>query len=270
MVSHLLGQHTDYPERYAPELLFAVPRADNRQALGVTGTALPFTGWDVWTAYEISWLDLQGKPQVRIGELRVAADSLNLVESKSLKLYFNSLNNERFADQQTVVDTVQRDLQACVQGAVALQFWSVDNFPQADSPLSGDCVDHIAVACDGYQPDASLLKTVGSTVSERLYSHLLKTNCPVTGQPDWATLWLDYRGPVIDRASLLRYLVSFRNHQDFHEHCVERITMDLLNACQPEALAVYARYTRRGGLDINPFRVVGELLEVPQFRTQRQ
>ncbi len=249
-----LGQATEYPQQYSPELLFPIPRAAGRVLAGVgeEGEPLPFHGEDIWTHYEVSWLDVAGKPRVGIAEIRVPADSPSLIESKSLKLYFNSLNFHRFEDEQQFLDRVTQDLSAVAGAPVRLRFLSGPDLAVQDFP--GDCLDAIPLGEVSFTLSPATLKAEGKVVTETLHSHLLRSNCPVTNQPDWGSVLVRYEGPVIDRAGLLAYLVSYRNHADFHEQCVERIFMDIQRRCCPSKLTVYARYTRRGGLDINPFR----------------
>lgn len=251
-----LGRAVAYPQAYDPGLLFPIARAGKRAELGVAAP-LPFVGVDVWNAYELSWLDARGKPVVALAELRVPADSPRIVESKSLKLYLNGYGQTRFDDAEAVRARIAHDLAAATGGEVAVALLPAARFGELRlRELDGACIDGLDVAIDDYGPPrADYLRTAaGADVEEALVSHLLKSNCPVTGQPDWASVQVRYAGAPIDREGLLRYLVSFRLHSDFHEHCVERIFMDVLRRCAPRRLAVYARYTRRGGLDINPFR----------------
>ncbi|MDR2031272.1 MAG: NADPH-dependent 7-cyano-7-deazaguanine reductase QueF [Azoarcus sp.] len=251
----LLGKPVDYRDTYAPELLFPIARQDKRDELGVRGDALPFTGEDLWNAYELSWLDMRGKPVVALARFRVPASSPNLIESKSLKLYLNSFNQERMPGTEAVRIAIARDLSAGAGAAVAVEVMPLSARPQRGfAHPDGVCLDDLDIGVDCYRPCPDYLRAAGGTVGETLYSHLLKSNCPVTGQPDWGMLVVRYTGPTIDRAGLLRYIVSFRQHDDFHEQCVERAFCDILARCQPTALVVWARYTRRGGLDINPFR----------------
>lgn len=267
----LLGRSTPYPSHYDATLLFPIARAPNRAELGIVGT-LPFHGVDIWNAYELSWLDAHGKPVVALAECRVPAQSPNLIESKSLKLYLNSYNQERIADVEAVRTQLARDLSAAAGSTVAVALTPAHRFAQAAvQELDGELVDDLPIAIDDYAaPNAVHLQVAGATrVEETLLSHLLKSNCPVTGQPDWASVQIRYVGPRIDRAGLLRYLVSFREHAGFHEHCVERIFVDLMQRCAPTRLQVYARYTRRGGLDINPWRST-EAGEAPNPRGARQ
>jgi len=276
-----LGKTVDYPSAYAPELLFAIPRATGRAELGLlpgneADAVLPFAGEDMWTAYEISWCNLQGKPQVVVGEFILPCDSPFIVESKSLKLYLNSLNQHRFASLQAARQTIADDLSHVAGAPVAVELYSIDEYARKGlTVFEGQCLDELDVDCSVYQPDANLLKLADSTesndesVNETLYSHLMKSNCPVTGQPDWATIVVRYSGRAICHRSLLRYVVSYREHQGFHEHCVERVFLDILKHCKPSSLVVSARYTRRGGLDINPTRTLGSE-SIDWARTGRQ
>lgn len=264
-----LGQECAYPAAYDNTLLLPIARAAARENL--FGKSSPvFYGSDVWTAYELSWLDKQGKPHVRIAEFIFASASTNIVESKSFKYYLNSFNETRFDSEAEVIRILQQDLIQASGGAVAISFASVDqSVVIAQTP--GQCVDDIPCDIEHYTPSASLLCTASDELVEhkQLYSHLLKSNCPVTGQPDWATLWIEYSGAKIVPESFLKYVVAYRRHQDFHESCVEKIYQDIWQRCQPHTLSVYARYTRRGGLDINPFRS-SEQNAIPFGRLARQ
>ncbi len=267
-----LGKPTEYRADYAPELLYPIPRQLKRDELGIQAGCLPFVGEDLWNAYELSWLNPRGKPVVAVASFRVPADSPMLIESKSFKLYLNSFNQTVFADLAAVEACLVRDLSSAAGAPVAVAIADLRDRPQAfiGSP-AGILLDDLDIDCDCYQPSPQLLGTLpGSPVEETLYSHLLKSNCLVTGQPDWAMVVVRYRGQPIDRAGLLRYLVSFRNHNEFHEQCVERIFCDIRRACAPAALAVHARYTRRGGLDINPFRSTGDFPPPDNTREIRQ
>ena len=251
----LLGQAVAYRDTYAPELLFPIERQLKRDELGIVAGALPFVGEDLWNAYELSWLDARGKPVVALGEFRVPATSPRLIESKSLKLYLNAFNQQRMASVDEVQSRIAADLSAAAGAEVGVVLMPLATRPQRRSAYpQGDCLDALDIAIDTYQPAPELLHATGAEVEETLYSHLLKSNCLVTGQPDWGMLVVRYRGPAIDRESLLRYVVSFRAHNEFHEQCVERVFCDIMARCRPHELAVWARYTRRGGLDINPFR----------------
>ena len=268
-----LGQTSFYPADYDPGLLFAMPRAEQRATLGIAGT-LPFFGMDIWNAYEMSWLTMRGKPQVGIATLQVPADSPNIVESKSMKLYMNSLNQLRVAGANAVQSLLQADLSAAFGAPVQVILSTSESFGQTlMGELEGLLLDRLDIAVDDYQPNRALLKanTDAPPVQEMLVSHLLKSNCPVTNQPDWASVQIRYTGPAMDQAGVLAYLIGFRQHQEFHEHCVERIFMDLLTACKPTKLMVLARYTRRGGIDINPWRSNFSLSKMPiNARNARQ
>lgn len=252
-----LGKTTDYRDVYDATLLQPVPRSMNRLPLGLLDDALPFHGGDIWTLYELSWLNARGLPQVAVGQVELNADSVNLVESKSFKLYLNSFNQTRFASWDDVKATLQRDLSACAQGDVNVALFRLSDIEgQPMARFEGECIDDQDIAIDNYAFNADYLQGAAGdeVVEETLVSHLLKSNCLITNQPDWGSVQIRYRGAKINREKLLRYLVSFRHHNEFHEQCVERIFNDVQRFCQPEALSVYARYTRRGGLDINPWR----------------
>ena len=252
-----LGQKTEYSSQYDRTLLQPVPRALNRDGLGITQNQ-PFTiGADIWTAYEISWLNEKGLPQVAIADIYLDYQSQNLIESKSFKLYLNSFNQSKFADFNAVQQTMQRDLSECAQGDVKVRLNPVVVYDsQKIDHLQGNCIDEQDIEITSYEFNADWLKDCVSDeiVEEKLVSHLLKSNCLITNQPDWGSLHIHYVGRKIDHEKLLRYVVSFRQHNEFHEQCVERIFCDLMHYAKPEKLTVYARYTRRGGLDINPFR----------------
>jgi 7-cyano-7-deazaguanine reductase len=250
-----LGEATTYPEEYSPDLLYAIARIDSRSALGLD-EHLPFHGADIWNAWELTWLDENGKPQVATAEIQVPADSVNIVESKSLKLYLGSFAMSRFGSGRNVAKAIRRDLTACCGADIYVAILPPSSPDGAIiSRLPGDCLDALPAACDAYQVDPGLLQADKSTlVVEDVHSDLLRSLCPVTSQPDIGSVLVSYRGPKIDRQGLLQYIVSFRQHQDFHEACVERMFIDIRNRCGVEQLTVYARYQRRGGIDINPFR----------------
>ncbi|WP_326511007.1 NADPH-dependent 7-cyano-7-deazaguanine reductase QueF [Aeromonas caviae] len=250
-----LGQQSAYISQYTPSLLQPVPRSLNRDDLGLRGE-LPFQGCDVWTLYELSWLNAKGKPVVAIGEVFVPATSPNLIESKSFKLYLNSFNQTRCDSLDAVQALLVQDLSGCAGAPVSVTLFTLDQAPHQIAQLPGECIDSLDIEVDGYEFDATLLQGAAGReiVEETLHSHLLKSNCLVTSQPDWGSVVIHYRGPRLDREKLLRYLISFRQHNEFHEQCIERIFTDLKHFCAPEQLTVHARYTRRGGLDINPFR----------------
>lgn len=258
----LLGKATSYPDQYDASLLFPIPRAAQRAALGL-GASLPFLGADLWTAFELSWLNTRGKPQVALAHITVPCESTHIIESKSFKLYLNSFNNTRFADAAEVQARLRADLTEAawrggvVHSSVGVKLIAAEWFDREPIyELDGLSLDRMDLDCDRYTPAPELLTsaTDEEPVSEVLTSNLLRSNCPVTGQPDWGSVQISYFGPQIEQAGLLRYIVSFRNHQGFHEDCVERMFMDIQAHCKPHKLSVYARYTRRGGLDINPFR----------------
>ena len=268
----LLGKSVAGSSHYDPGLLFPIPRSQGRNAIGLSAV-LPFHGVDIWNAWELSWLDELGKPQVAVAEIRVPADSPNLIESKSLKLYLNSLNAMRYPDAHHVERLLRDDLGAAAGGAVEVRVMGLDRVSEAAiHDAEGTCIDDLPITIEHYGPPepAFLCTNPGTRVSETLVSHLLESNCPVTAQPDWASVVISYQGAAIDRAGLLRYIVSYRNHDEFHEQCVERMFRDLLARCAPDQLSVSARYTRRGGLDINPWRGNAAQLAVPNRRLLRQ
>jgi 7-cyano-7-deazaguanine reductase len=265
-----LGKPAAYGDRYDPGLLFPIERAPQRAALGL-GEPLPFSGADLWTAYELSWLDSRGKPEVAIGLFSVPADSPRIVESKSLKLYLNSFSQTPFDSAAAVERAIGADLGRAFGAGVAVEVIGPRAFARLRvEELAGESIDDLAIEARDYSPRPDLLGASGPAVEETLVSQLFKSNCPVTGQPDWGSVQVRYRGPRIDRAGLLRYLVSFRQHAGFHEHCVERIFVDVRERCRPERLTVYARFTRRGGVDINPFRSDWERPPPAGIRTARQ
>lgn len=277
-----LGKAAAYVCEYQPALLYPLPRSTKRIELGLPGdgAALPFMGADLWTAYEISWLNLRGKPQVAIGSFTVPCETPNLIESKSLKLYLNSFNGTRLADAQAVRQRLRADLTEAVwrgggapRASVGVRLLEPAQFDaEPIQELDGLSLDRLDIECSRYQPAPDLLTAAfdEQPVTETLVSQLLKSNCLVTGQPDWGSVQIAYSGPQIDQAGLLQYLVSFRDHNEFHEQCVERIFTDIWQRCRPASLAVYARYTRRGGLDINPFRSSHPTRVPPNIRTARQ
>ena len=274
-----LGKASAYVNQYDASLLFPIPRAGKRAEIGVTGAA-PFFGADMWTAFELSWLNQRGKPQVALAHFTIPCESVNIVESKSFKLYLNSFNNTRFADAAEVLQRLRADINeavwrgAVVQSSVGVKLIAPELFDREPVfELDGLSLDRLDVECTRYQPAPDLLSTTppeDGVVSEVLTSNLLKSNCLVTGQPDWGSVQISYTGLQINQEGLLQYLVSFRNHNEFHEQCVERIFMDIWNRCKPTKLTVYARYTRRGGLDINPFRTSHPQALPGNTRTARQ
>ncbi|WP_444935471.1 NADPH-dependent 7-cyano-7-deazaguanine reductase QueF [Microbulbifer sp. JMSA004] len=251
-----LGQETTYESTYNPELLHPIQRSVSRAQLGLSAGAMPFFGEDEWWGFELSWLNPRGKPQVAVARFSFPAESPCMVESKSFKLYLNSFNQSKFESWRLVQDALVRDLSAAAGANVGVTLMDVEDAALAVEKPEGYCLDHLDIEVNNYEPDPALLAFEGGEedVSEVLYSHLLRSNCPVTGQPDWATVVVDYKGPALKREALLAYIVSFREHQDFHEHCVERIFCDLQQLAEFTELTVCARYTRRGGLDINPLR----------------
>lgn len=267
-----LGKSSAYQTQYAPELLFPIPRQQKREEIGVTGT-LPFFGVDIWNAYEISWLNMRGKPQVAIATFTAPADSPNIVESKSFKLYLNSFNQTRLANTDALLALLREDLSGAFGANVHVKLTTPEEFDKLQmGELEGLLLDRLDIEVDQYTPSPALLTAnlEEAPVEETLVSHLLKSNCLVTGQPDWASVQIQYVGPQIDQENLLRYLIGFREHNEFHEQCVERIFVDILRQCRPTKLAVYARYTRRGGLEINPFRTNFNAKRPPNLRTARQ
>ena len=250
-----LGKQTDNPDQYSPGVLHPIPRADSRDRLGV-GNAIPFRGVDIWNAWELTWLDLDGQPHSAVAEIRVPAESPNIVESKSLKLYLNSFAMSRYATAAKVAALIGRDLQKLIGAAIDIRISELPSTEgQCADALPGECIDNLRVECSVYDVDAGLL-AANATIrtDESLHSHSLRTLCPVTAQPDIGSVLIDYSGAKIDPQSLLRYIVSFRCHSDYHESCVERMFVDIFERCSPQRLSVYARYQRRGGIDINPFR----------------
>ena len=267
-----LGKSSEYIATYTPSLLFPIPRAAKWAELGLSADTLPYQGVDFWNCFELSWLLPSGKPVVAIGEFSIPADSPNIIESKSFKLYLNSLNQTPFASAAELTVVLEKDLSAAAGKPVGVRIRSLDDV-QADgvAKLPGVCIDDLDISVSQYEhPQPELLRCdAGRMVEESVYSHLLKSNCPVTSQPDWGTVVVSYEGAALDHASLLAYLVSFRQHSDFHEQCVERIFLDLQRLLKPQSLTVYARYVRRGGLDINPYRST-EALDVSNVRLVRQ
>jgi len=267
-----LGKAVNYGGQYDASVLYPIPRAEKRLEIGIA-EPLPFSGVDIWNAYEFSWLDACGKPKVALIEFRVPATSPNIIESKSFKLYLNSYMQTRFADTEVMRQQIARDLSHAAGASVSVKLVTVNAVASAEiDVLEGTFIDDLPIDIDCYgPPNAHYLRADTETVTDEiLVSHLLKSNCPVTGQPDWASLQIRYRGPRLDRDGLLRYLISYREHNEFHEQCVERIFIDILRECSPQQLAVYARYTRRGGLDINPFRASPGLPNPGNPRTARQ
>ena len=269
-----LGKTSAYQTQYAPDLLFPIPRLQKREEIGLgEGVRLPFFGVDIWNAYELSWLNMRGKPQVAIATISAPADSPNIVESKSFKLYLNSFNQTKLAGIDALTELLRQDLSAAFGAQVHVSITTPDAFGSLKmGELEGTLLDRLDIEVTDYVPAPQLLSASldGSPVEETLVSHLLKSNCLVTGQPDWGTVQIRYVGPQIEQEGLLKYLIGFREHNEFHEQCVERIFMDVLRQCKPTKLAVYARYTRRGGLDINPWRANFSTGMPCNLRTARQ
>jgi 7-cyano-7-deazaguanine reductase len=263
----LLGKATPTPERYAPELLDPIPREPGRSVLGMAGV-LPFHGEDVWHAWELSWLE-HGLPRAAVARLVLSCDTPNLIESKSLKLYLASLNHTNFASRAELQSVLETDLGKAAGGPVNVEILSLDSAELQASTPPGDCIDSLTMEPQASAPSAEVLAVEPGTNGQVLYSHLLRSLCPVTAQPDWATVIVSCEGARLQPASLLAYILSFRNHQEFHEQCVERMFRDIQMACAPQRLSVQALYTRRGGLDINPFRAT-EVMAAPRLRTARQ
>jgi len=254
-----LGKETAYPQHYDPSVLFPIPRAENRAKLGLNpASALPFFGVDLWNAFELSWLNLKGKPQIALAEFEIPADSPCMIESKSFKLFLNSLNSERIADEESLRERVVADLSAVAGAPIRMRIFTPEQLSKGGMrEMDGVLLDRLDIEIDpNVKADPALLKAdhSSSPIEQCVVSHLLKSNCPVTGQPDWASIQIRYQGRPIEEEGLLRYLIGFRELGEFHEHCAETIFCDIKRQCKPEKLSVYARYTRRGGLDINPFR----------------
>jgi 7-cyano-7-deazaguanine reductase len=273
-----LGKNSAYVDQYDASLLFPIPRAVKREELGIHGAPI-FFGADLWTAFELSWLNLKGKPQVALAHITVPAESTHIIESKSFKLYLNSFNATKFVDAQAVRDCMREDLDQAlwhggnIKSRCGVKIILSDDFDKEPvHELDGLNLDRMDIECTQYQPAPELLSAQHdeAPVTETFVSHLLKSNCLVTGQPDWGSVQISYSGSQIDQAGLLQYIVSFRNHNEFHEQCVERIFMDIWTRCKPLKLSVYARYTRRGGLDINPWRTSHPQSPPPNIRTARQ
>lgn len=274
-----LGRSSAYVDQYDASLLFPIARAIQRTAMGIDERALPFFGADLWTAFELSWLNARGKPQVAIAHFTVPCETPNIIESKSFKLYLNSFNSSVFADADAVRERLKADIAEAAwrgserSGGIGVKLLTPEQFDREQvHELDGLDLDRLDIECTHYQPAPELLRSDATLpqVTETLVSRLLKSNCLVTGQPDWGSVQIRYSGPPIDQAGLLAYIVSFRNHNEFHEPCAERMFRDILARCKPHKLSVYARYTRRGGLDINPFRTSSPQALPINVRTARQ
>lgn len=268
-----LGKKSDYDQAYNPDRLHPIPRAGKREEIGINPNSLPFAGFDCWNHYEVSWLNDKGKPIVAIAEIIYDCDSPSIIESKSLKLYFNSLNNSKFTSISDLTSTIRNDLENAVQSQVIVNMQQLGNspLPSLQQSFTGECIDHLDIECSVYTVKPDYLTTSNEAIEETLYSDLLKSNCLVTEQPDWGSVQIRYKGNKINREGLLQYIVSFRNHNEFHEQCIERIFVDIMKYCQPTELTVYGRYTRRGGLDINPYRSTNKVsYDSNGFRLIRQ
>ena len=282
-----LGQAVEYKTIYDASLLFPIARSIGRESIGFDNN-IRFFGYDIWNCYELSWLNQNGKPEIAVAKIIVPAtstsivesnslklylNSTSIVESKSLKLYLNSLNNTKYSSRSDVQDIITRDLSNILGCAVEVALLSVKNLHGYYGPMDGENIDDVDIECSEYDVNKKLLAldAQNTTVSEVLYSNLLRANCPVTNQPDWASIQVSYTGKKVDRTALLKYIISFRNHSGFHEQCVENIFIDMLNICNPEKLTVYARFTRRGGIDINPIRSTHDImLDITNDRVSRQ
>lgn len=265
-----LGKHANYQSEYQPDLLFPIQRTIQREKIGITNT-LPFYGTDIWNAYEISWLNPKGKPIVAISKFQFPCTSPNIIESKSFKLYLNSFNNTKFSSIDEVTHIIRRDLSKTTEADVEVSMMLLNHSSEKiQRTFHGICLDNLDIECNSYLVDPGFLTTENNVISEVLYSDLLKSNCLVTGQPDWGSIQISYTGKKIHHENLLKYIISFRNHNEFHEHCVERIFVNIMQHCQPTLLTVHARYIRRGGLDINPYRTNNPHLLQTNPRLYRQ
>ena len=251
-----LGKKSGYDPTYNPDKLYPIPRLGKRQEIGVDPGNLPFFGFDCWNHYEVSWLNKKGKPVVATAEVYYDCSSPHIIESKSMKLYFNSFNNSQFESVSEVEKTIKKDIEHAIKSDVTVVVSQLDrhDVTRLYNKMEGECLDGLDIECTTYVVEPSYLAVCETQVEEVLCSNLLKSNCLVTNQPDWGSVQISYVGHKIDREGLLKYLVSFRNHNEFHEQCIERIFVDIMRHCQPSELTVYGRYTRRGGLDINPWR----------------
>ena len=266
-----LGKKSDYETAYNPNRLYPISRAAKRQEIGINPNLLPFYGVDCWNHYEVSWLNDKGKPMVGIAEIIYDCRSPKLIESKSLKLYFNSFNNTKISSIDALESMVKRDLEKRIEADVMVRIVTLDKANTFNiQALKGESIDELDVECSVYLVEPAFLEVLNEEISETLYSDLLKSNCLVTNQPDWGSVQITYTGKRINREGLLKYLVSFRNHNEFHEQCIERIFVDIMSQCKPTSLTVYGRYTRRGGLDINPYRSTEQTAFTGNLRLIRQ
>lgn len=265
-----LGKKTDYADTYTPSLLCPLPRWDAREMLDWEESEMPFRGVDYWNCHELTWLDPKGKPLTARVEVEIPFNTRNIVESKSLKLYLASFSQSAFRNRQEVQGIIESDLSACAGGPALVTLHDVRGSENEFGELPGELLDNLDVECSVYQCDAGLLALdPNGPPRGAVHSHLLRSNCPVTGQPDYASVLVRWNGASIRHDSLLRYIVSYRGHKGFHEQVVEQMFVDILRACAPKGLTVYARFTRRGGIDINPFRSNFEDA-LPNLRLRRQ
>jgi len=268
-----LGKQSDYSSTYNPDKLFPIARKIKRDEIGVPA-ALPFFGFDLWNHYEVSWLNEKGKPIAALAEICYPCDTDYIIESKSMKLYFNSFNNTKFKDEHALQEIIKKDIEDRIFGEVFVKITLLNNLSDhlIFANFEGKNLDLLDIECTSYRIQQDLLKTEGEKeIEETVYSHLLKSNCLITNQPDWASIQIAYTGKKINHEGLLQYIVSFRNHNEFHEQCIERIFMDIMNYCNPKELTVYGRYTRRGGLEINPYRSTQKIKQhMPNLRLCRQ
>lgn len=259
-----LSKNVIYRSIYDPSLLYPIPRKFNRLKLKINNNELPFYGYDIWNGYELSWLNQKGKPEVAFARFVIPCTSKNIIESKSFKMYLNSFNNTKFNSINDVKEIIKNDISYSVQESIDVQLTAgCDEMIHKVEKFSSLCIDDVDIECTDYSVSPHLLKVNENIVEESLYSNLLKSNCPVTGQPDWGSIEIKYKGYEISKESLLKYIVSYRNHQEFHEHCIESIFIDIMLRCRPEELTVYGAYTRRGGLDINPIRSTDKNIQIP-------
>lgn len=262
-----LGKNSSYASQYNPKLLFAIPRQEKRHEIGIDSN-LPFYGVDIWNHYEVSWLNPKGKPQIAIAEITVPCTSPNIIESKSMKLYFNSFNNTKIPSVTELRKIIEQDLNNTTASLTTVKIFEINRMQ--DNSFQGINLDNLDVECSIYTVNRDYLKTNTNLVTETVYSHLLKSNCLVTNQPDWGSVQINYTGRQIDHEGLLKYIISYRNHNEFHEQCIERIFIDIYDICKPKELSVYGRFTRRGGLDINVFRSTANSQTLNNIKTLRQ
>lgn len=269
-----LGKKSEYDPIYNPNKLFEIPRKAKRDEINIdSNVALPFFGYDRWNHYEVSWLNSKGKPVVAMAKITYPCTSPNIIESKSMKLYFNSFNNTKFDSVNTVQETIKNDLEKKVGSTVNVSITLLKDLKDENihRGFKGKCIDELDVECCIYTVEPSFLTVDDNKVEDDvLYTDLLKSNCLVTNQPDWGSVQITYSGNKINEAGLLKYIVSFRNHNEFHEQCIERIFIDIMKQCKPEKLTVNGRYTRRGGLDINPIRSTEQSIGNDDIRLCRQ